>query len=93
MGGYFKADKAICALGSIVDGPQDIAGISDVLDHEPLVDGIDRLAIAYEARDALIVVPTLGDRLVKLRGIRGDAAQALLGDAPLELATVEHVAG
>ena len=86
----FEADVAVESVRALVDGEQDVGGVSDVLRHEVFVNLRDALARLHEAAQLLVVVGRAGDGLLEDGRIRGDAAQVVLLDLLLQVAGRNH---
>ena len=82
--------EAVVAVGAFVDGPQDVGRELDVAHDHPAVELAGGEALAGALRQLLVVVGRSEDRLLEDRGVRGDPAQRLLVDHPLQLAADEH---
>ena len=79
-------DEAVAAGAVSVDPAEHVSGTLDVGDRDVVVDRGCVEPVARQRGDVRVVVAAAEDRLLEDRGIRGDAAQRLLGDEPRELA-------
>ena len=79
-------------LRLVVDGPEDVGGVADVFDGELVVDLVARFVLRGEHAQLRVVVVAAADRLLEDRRIRGQAAQVVFIDHPLQLAAGDEPA-
>ena len=91
---HFQADKAVTALGRVIDTPQHVRSILDVLDRDSL-EQVGHRAVAFFQRRGnrgVIFVGT-ADRLFEDRGVGGDAFHPVGIDQFLQFALGDEAAG
>ena len=72
--GNLQTDESIDAGRLLVNRPQDVAGILDILDYQSLVDPMNATPFTDQSLDLLVVIIALGDRLMKNGRIGRDAS-------------------
>ncbi|MBV8567953.1 MAG: hypothetical protein JO273_21105 [Methylobacteriaceae bacterium] len=90
--GHLQAHVAVYAGGAIVDGPQDVTGLADVVGRKSFVDFGGRPAGRSLAGDAGVVVGAGRERFFEDFRVGRDPGQSLVRDAPGEFAVPDHVA-
>ena len=93
IGRDFEADKAVAPLRLLVDGVQCVGAFLDVANREILEQraGIE-IARSFRFGDQRVVIIAVADRFLEDRGIRGDAAQTVLGDQPGQPSALQQIA-
>src|SRR5579871_1484444 len=89
----FQTHVAIALVGAVVDGPQRVGGVLDVLDSQDLVNrhGIQILAL-LQFKQGVGVIGAPGDGLLKDGGIGSHSPQAVFVDEVLQLAAGNQIA-
>lgn len=93
MGRDLEADEAILPIGRVIHRPQDVAGVLNVGDDEPLIDMVDITPLSHELLNLLVVTIAARNGFVENGGIRGDTTQSLLSDAPFQLVARDLATG
>ena len=94
IGRYFEAHIAVGAVAGLVDRPEHIGRVLDVLNGEPLVEVDDAgIALAEHGLEAVIVLGGVADGLLEDRRVGGYAAQIVILDQGLEFALGDEAAG
>ena len=77
----------------LVDGVQCVGALLDVANREILEQraGIE-IPGGFSLGDQGVVIIAVSDRFLENRRVRGDAAQAVLGDQPGQSATLQQIA-
>ncbi len=93
IGRDFEADKAVAPLRLLVDGIQGIGALLDVANREILEQraGIE-IPGGFRLGDQRVVIIAVTDRLLEDRRVRGDAAQAVLGDQLGQSSALQQIA-
>jgi hypothetical protein len=93
VGRDLQADVAIPSLGLLVDRPEQIRGLRDVLDGELLVEGFPiEIPLLLRRLQRRIVIGAAGDRLRKNGRVGGHPTQPILPDQGLKCAGSEQTA-
>src|SRR5262249_9930687 len=71
---------------------EEVARLPDVLDRERVEDVVGALVLGHEARDRVVVVGALRDRLLEDRRVRGETRDVAVVDHPLQGAGREEAA-
>jgi hypothetical protein len=87
VGHDLERDEAVATVGGLVDRRQHVGRRLDVGDRQRVVDLLGAVSGAGQLLDRVVVITRAEDRLLEDRGVGGDAAQALLLDHALQLAT------
>src|SRR5215472_4672577 len=87
-----QAYVAVTAPRGLIDGKQEIGSVLNIADGNALVDLAGAETLRLELLKKIGVIGAAGDGFFKDRGIRGDAAQAILIDQPLQLSAGDQVA-
>ena len=83
-GADFDADESIAAFALVVDRPEDVRGVGNVLQHQLVVDLIARLVLRRKLPQLCVVVIAAADGLLEDRRIGRHAAQIVLLDHLLQ---------
>ena len=94
IGRYLQADKAVVTVELVIDRPQHIGRVLDVLDRD-LFEQLGHRAVALfqGAPDRAVIFVGTADRLLENRRIRGDALDAVGIDQLLQVALGDEAAG
>jgi hypothetical protein len=93
MGRDLEADEAILAVGGVIHRPQDVTGVLNVGDDEPLVDLVDFTPLTHEVLNLRVVILAARNSFVENGGVRGDTPQPLCNDTPFQLAAGDLATG
>ena len=94
IGRHFEADEAVMAVEMVIDRPQHVRRMLDVLDREMFEQFRNRAIAAFQRlTDRAVIFVRAGDRLFEDRGVRGDALDAVGIDQLLQIALGDKAAG
>ncbi len=94
IGRHFQADKAVAALGGVINRPQHVGGILDVLDRDGLEQiGHRAVALLQRLGNRGVIFVGTADRLFEDRGVGGDALHPVGVDQLLQVALGDEAAG
>ena len=85
-GRYLQGHEPIGAGGLLIERREGVACGPDVGHGHRLEDLAGTAALIRQAADVLVIKPAAGDRLLEDRGVRGHAAEPVVGNQPSELA-------
>lgn len=77
IGRDFETDEAIFSIGSVIHRPQDVTGVPNVADHQPLIDLMNFTPRMHELLKLRVIVIAARNGFVENGGVGGDSAQSL----------------
>src|SRR6185503_17015082 len=90
FGRDLDADKAVFALGAVVDRPEHIGGVADVFDRQRVEDLVGGVFLERHRAKLGIVVGGVGDGLFEDGRVGGQAGDVALVDHLLKVAVFEQ---
>ena len=88
-----QGDPAVDAVGGVVDGPEEVGSLSQILDRQFEKELLIRLALPYVLADGRVIGLALGNGVIEDGGIRGEPGDRQLVDVALERAARQQIAG
>ncbi|MPN30013.1 hypothetical protein SDC9_177470 [bioreactor metagenome] len=92
-GRYLEADIARATLAVVEHRAQQVASALYVRNDQMLIPRLGRHRLGLEGGKVVLVIPSVGNRLVEDRRVGGDSGNPVFGDEACELSFVEQRTG